>query len=351
MVPCRPSGPDRGPPPAPGAPPAPGLDPAAPVASPFDDRILGSWPVGPLPPGAQPPLGDREGFRAQAELLALRALQRALYRTPRPLAELAIGGLARLARLLDRRHLHAARAFVETALPGVSPAERDRLVLAAWRHLLRLVRESEGFEDHLLGRPFGEHFELEACDEALAVARSGTGCFLVTPHVGMWEVLGLAMGALGFHPIYLVGKPPKNAPLSRHFQRVRERQGGRSLHRDGAMTSIPQVLRAGGSVVLLLDQRARANTVSAPFFGRPARCHRSTGVLLRRQRVPMVFFACYATERPYRYRLVLPEVLRPEDVAGLSPADIAARVNAALEPLILACPEQYFWLHDRYRGA
>ena len=320
------------------------------MGSPFDDRILGAHPVGERPPGAVPPIGDREGLWPELEALLVRGLQRAFYRTPRPLAGLGIAALARAAYALDGRRRRAAREFLQAALPDLTPEERDRLVVAAWRHLLWNAREAEGVEEHLLGRRFGDHFELEACDEALELARSGKGCFLVTPHVGMWEALGVGVAALGFHPLFLVGKPPRNAPLSRHFQRVRERQGGHSLHRDNALRSLPPILREGGSVIMLLDQRARANTVLAPFFGRPARCHRSTGVLLRRTRAPMVFFACYGTGTPYRYRLVFREVLQPDDIAGLSPEAIAARVNAALEPLILACPEQYFWLHDRYKG-
>ncbi|MFM7280995.1 MAG: hypothetical protein ACKO32_04355, partial [Planctomycetia bacterium] len=41
----------------------------------------------------------------------------------------------------------------------------------------------------------------------------------------------------------------------------------------------------------------------------------------------------------------------PEELTGASPEAVAARINAELERLILACPDQYFWLHDRYRGA
>jgi lauroyl/myristoyl acyltransferase len=48
---------------------------------------------------------------------------------------------------------------------------------------------------------------------------------------------------------------------------------------------------------------------------------------------------------------VLVDVLQPRDFAGASPEEIATRINASLERLILARPEQYFWLHDRYRGA
>jgi KDO2-lipid IV(A) lauroyltransferase len=89
----------------------------------------------------------------------------------------------------------------------------------------------------------------------------------------------------------------------------------------------------------------------APFFGRPAHCERAVAVFARRLGVPVVFGACYRTERRWHYRMVFTEVLRPEDLAGLSPEAVTTRINAELERMIRACPEQYFWLHDRYRGA
>ncbi len=116
------------------------------------------------------------------------------------------------------------------------------------------------------------------------------------------------------------------------------------------MKDAPAVVRAGGTLGLILDQRARTRPILAPFFGRPARCDRSAAVLLKRLRAPIVFAACYKTGVPWRWRLVAPEVLWPEDLAGKSVEEITGAVNRGLEKLILAAPEQYFWLHDRYRG-
>jgi KDO2-lipid IV(A) lauroyltransferase len=167
----------------------------------------------------------------------------------------------------------------------------------------------------------------------------------------MWEALPAIAAALGFLPAYVVARPPRNRPLSRFVQRTREARGFRVLHRHGAIESVTKVVQAGGYVGLLLDQRARGKTVLAPFFGRSAHCERSIAVLVRRLRKPVIMGACYRADRPFHYRVVLPRVIWPEDFSDPSPETVATEINRELESLILAAPEQYFWLHDRYRQA
>jgi KDO2-lipid IV(A) lauroyltransferase len=92
--------------------------------------------------------------------------------------------------------------------------------------------------------------------------------------------------------------------------------------------------------------------VLAPFFGRTARCDRSAGVLIRRVARPLLFGACYRLPGPsLRFRLELGPVLEPGALRDLSAEALAARINAEFERMIAAQPEQYFWLHDRYRDA
>ena len=112
-----------------------------------------------------------------------------------------------------------------------------------------------------------------------------------------------------------------------------------------------RILSVGGSVTMLLDQRAQVKPVLAPFFGRIACCDRSVGVLVRRTKAPILLTACYMTDEPLRYRIEVFGVIRPEEVAGAGPDEIAARINQGLERMILARPEQYFWLHDRFRDS
>ena len=93
-----------------------------------------------------------------------------------------------------------------------------------------------------------------------------------------------------------------------------------------------------------------------PFFGRPAGCDRSAGVLIRRVGAPLVFYGCYGIPgvdplKSWRFELRFTRVIFPEDLAGLGPVEIATRVNQELERLLLHRPQQVFWLHDRFKGA
>lgn len=319
-------------------------------AGPYDDFVLAPPPdlVFPVP-------GDefrhgRRGVGAWAEYLGLRAAQLVAVRLPEALLRPLVGSIARVAAAADRRHTRAARRFVEAALPDRDPAERERLVLGAWRHLVHLAVENERIA-RLAGRRLGDCFDVVACEGFEELRRSGQGCLFVTAHVGVWEAIGLPLIGMGFSPVYAIGKPPRNDPLARYIQRRREATGGRVIARRGAMRSVPAVVRAGGSVVMLLDQRARKKPVFAPLFGRPAACDRSAGVLVRRVGAPIVFAACYNTAERGRYRVVFSRIVRPEELSGMSPEAVMTLVNRESERLILAEPDQYFWLHDRYKGA
>ena len=73
-------------------------------------------------------------------------------------------------------------------------------------------------------------------------------------------------------------------------------------------------------------------------------------MLARRVPKPILVYACLGTEDPERFRFVAPRVLDPAEFADLQPEECAARVNQHIESLIRMAPDQYFWLHDRFRG-
>lgn len=294
--------------------------------------------------------GKRDGFVARVECALVLGAMGTLSRLPGGARELAVRALARVARRIQSQRSEHARIFLRQALGEMEPRELERRVLEAWRHLLRITLDSHVFPRRVPQATLLSHFDLEVSDDVKRVLAERRGAIVVTPHVGDWEAGSATLAWLGFDPAYVISRPPKNRPLSVHFQQVREARGLRTLPRRGAMQYVPAVVRAGGTVAMLLDQRARQNPVFAPFFGRRARCDRSAGVLLKRLSAPVVFAACYRTGVPFRWKLVMRSVLWPEEGKRLSVEELVVRVNQELERLILAAPEQYFWLHDRYRG-
>jgi KDO2-lipid IV(A) lauroyltransferase len=296
-------------------------------------------------------LGRRKGLAAWLEYVLTRALVRLAAALPKGLREGLIRALAWLMHALDRRHSRAAAEYLAQALGPMSPEESRRRVRRAWQHLLRLTIAAERFARDVPPELFPQRTQLEMCPAAAAIARAGRPCVIIGAHVGDWENGVALLPHLGFSPLYAISKPPSNHYLARHAQALRRSRGIRLLPRRGAMEFVPAVIRGGGSVAMLLDQRARVKPVLAPLFGRMATADRSAGVLLRRLKAPLVIVAVYADERPGHYRVVFPAVIEPEELTGASPEAIAERINAELERLIRACPDQYFWLHDRYRGA
>lgn len=296
--------------------------------------------------------GKRDGFVPRLEALLVRGLLAGASRLPRPVQDIFIGALARVARRADRVHSDAARTFLRQALgASLGAREVEERVLQAWKHLFRVTLDSEAFDRKVPLASIRDHYAIELSDDVQRVAEGKRGCIIVTGHIGDWEAGSAILPWIGFDPCYVISKPPRNRPLSIHFQRVREKRGIRFLPRRGAMKDAPAVIKAGGSVVMMLDQRARVKPVIVPFFGRPARCDRSAGVLLKRLGAPIVFGACYGTARPFRYHFSMRTVLWPEEFARETPEAIARLVNAELERMILEHPDQFFWLHDRYRGA
>jgi KDO2-lipid IV(A) lauroyltransferase len=305
------------------------------------------WPV-----PWEPVEGNRGGFLAECEALLVRGALSAVAALPWSLQRSSARLLSRLGPILDPRHARDARSFIEAAYGPDLPADRrEQLVACGFEHLLWLILEGLSFDRAVPPHKRIEHFQVALTPDMERLRAAGTGALMLTAHQGAWEYLPIVLNELGFRPFYAVSRPPSNLPLSRFVQRLREARGYRLLHRHGAASSIPKVIAAGGYVGLLVDQRARRKTIVAPFFGRPAHCERTVSVFARRLGVPVVFAVCYRTAQRWRYQVEFPRVLWPHELAHSSPEEITARINAELERMILAHPEQYLWLHDRYRDA
>lgn len=301
--------------------------------------------------GASDVLGTRAGPLAWVEYGAARSLFGLLARLPHGAQERLFAALAHVARALDRRRSDAARVFLRQAL-GCARTEHDleRRVLAAWRHFFRVTLDTHAFGASVSPERILEHFEIEECAGLREALESGRGGLIACPHLGNWEAGSALLPALGFRPLWVVARPPNNRPLSAHLNRARLARGIGVLPRRGGLAEAARRIKEGAWVALLPDQRPRKRWVIAPFFGRPARCERGVTALARRLDVPLVVAACTYADSPLRFRARFARVIQPNELTGLSPEESTALLNRELERLILAAPEQYFWLHERYRG-
>jgi KDO2-lipid IV(A) lauroyltransferase len=143
-------------------------------------------------------------------------------------------------------------------------------------------------------------------------------------------------------------RPSRNPLVDELFKRVRKRSAPILIPKD-ALRRVVRTLRRGMPVWYAPDQsHRRAQSALIPFFGEPAMT--STGLSELARLGNAVVVPLFPTRLPdgRGYRLdILPAL---EDFPGASPEDDARRVNAILEAHIRKVPEQYYWLHRRFKG-
>jgi len=179
-----------------------------------------------------------------------------------------------------------------------------------------------------------------------AAAAHGRGILLLTAHYGNWELLA-ASHALTPFALSVVMRPLDHPLLDRVVARFRERSGVELITKRRGLRDVLEALRRGRMVGILLDQNAsRGQGVFAPFFGVPASTSKSLAVISLRTGAPVI--PVFIRRQPDgRHRVEIePAVPPPPDGDVVA---YTASFNRAIEAAIRQAPEQWFWLHRRWK--
>lgn len=248
------------------------------------------------------------------------------------------------------------RENLRRAFPDRTPAEVERILRGVWDNLGRYVAEYPHLRkiwDHDPDHPeIVKRIEVVGRDRFLAL-RDGVGsrpAVFFTGHLGNWELLPVAAAALGL-TVTVMFRPPNNPHAAALLHAVRSEAMG-PLASTGVWGGIAaaHAIMQGSHVGMLIDQHF-GRGVTVPFFGRPVKAPTALAKLARR-------FDCdiHAVRverlRGARFRLTMsPALAAPR--TGDAEADIAATMamaTAMLEGWVRERPEQWLWLHRRWRS-
>lgn len=259
--------------------------------------------------------------------------------------------LGELGWRLDRRHRRVALDNLAAALPEIAPAERRRVARACFHHFGSALTDTLSATRfdlvEMCRRTTIEGWENVQAAQAAAAPR---GFFVATAHLGLWEMAAHVLGVYA-GPAAVVGRPLDNPWLDRELARVRARFGNRLLSKRGAVRGMLRAIESGEAVALLIDQRVQPREgIEVPFFGLPAW---TTPVLARlslRLQVPVMPGFGFP-EPGGRYRVVARPPIFPPAVPDTDEAvaELTARYTAAMEAEIRRLPEQWLWLHRRWK--
>ena len=256
--------------------------------------------------------------------------------------------LARLAYRADRRHRLVAADNLRHAFPDLDPAGIDRLVRGCYRHFLTLVVEIARLPRGLRVYNWRRRAALVNGRAMLGGLLSDRPALVVTAHFGNWELAGYVLGAVGFRT-FAIARVLDNPHLHRFLNDFRQGTGQTVIAKKDDFSRLNAALKAGGKVATLADQDAGPRGVFVDFFGRPASAHKA--VALMALEFDAVLLVVGVPRTAAGYRVVCEEVIDPRELAGRPDAvrAITQRYHAALERVIRRHPEQYFWLHRRWK--
>ncbi len=279
---------------------------------------------------------------AQAVALATRATVRV------PLAGRLLYSLVPLRRDIVLANLR--RVYGAT----VPDAEIVALAQAHYAHLWRLAGEFLRFR-WLSAAQKKALVRVENIEAFIAAQRQGKGVLVLTGHFGNWEVATIAGIASypevrgRFHFVRRAIKPGwLDALVTRRFHRA----GFGVIGKRGSLDRILELLAAGDVIVFPFDQHAGPpDGIEIEFFGHPAWTFRSLAIIALATGAPVLPAASWR-EDDGRHVLRFGEPMAPIEVEDTSEAirRNTRAYNAALERYILARPEQWYWVHRRWKA-
>ena len=258
------------------------------------------------------------------------------------LGGLAFRGLGRLRRV--------GLQNLELAFPEKTEAEREGILRSEYRNLGYLLAEFCQMPKYT-SEGASRFIRYEGLDNYLRARDRGKGVLVLTGHLGAWELSSFYHSLMGM-PMGMVIRRLDNALVDRFVNRVRCMHGNRVIHKDDFARGLLASMRAGETVGILMDTNMTPpQGVFVPFFGVPA-CSASgmARIALKTGAAVVPGFLLWE-ESEKKYVLRFGEELEVVDT-GDPEADAVtntARFTAVIEEYIRRYPDQWLWMHRRWK--
>ena len=236
---------------------------------------------------------------------------------------------------------------------ALSEPEIRRLAQAYYGHLALSLVE-------LLPRPFmsaekrKKRVKVENIESPIRAHSQGKGILLLTGHFGNWEVA--TVEGIGQYPKYrdllhFVRRPIKPQWLNDFVTQRSRRSGFGTLNKRGSLDSILTLLSGGAIIVYVFDQHAGPRDgIPVEFLGHPASTFKSVAILALNTGAPVIPASCWREPdgaHVLRFEDPLP-LIECEDTTEAIRLNTRS-YNAALERMLLRHPEQWIWMHRRWK--
>jgi Kdo2-lipid IVA lauroyltransferase/acyltransferase len=261
--------------------------------------------------------------------------------------------LAQFVASIDRRHRTIAEENLRHAFgDALTEKQRARMTRKVYEHFCRVVIEILHLPRRFRTSTMKRMIEFSNMKEGLrAGLRGDRPTIIVGGHLGNWEVSGVMLAAADLRS-FAVARTLDNPFLHRFVLDFRQYTGQTILSKNEDYTKICEALASNEIVVMLADQSAGPRGYFVDFFGRPASTQRGIALLAFEYDARVIVSFSHRVGDGFHYKVGVVDCFDPRDYQD--DANGAQRFTAdyteALERAIRRAPEQYFWLHNRWKN-
>jgi KDO2-lipid IV(A) lauroyltransferase len=234
--------------------------------------------------------------------------------------------------------------------PQWSHEESFAIQRRMWHHLLLMACEIAHAPRKIHRENWYEHFRIPDRATILRVVLDPRPKQLLSGHFGNFELAGFLTGLFGVSTT-TIARPLDNGFIHEFVNRFRSLGGQHLLPKTGSARQIEELLQSGGALALLGDQYGGGKGCWVEFLGHPASCHKAVALFTLSSGAVMMVCSNTRRSAPLSFELRVLGVADPSksDCPTTVP-ELTRWYNACLEDAIREHPEQYWWVHRRWRG-
>ena len=238
---------------------------------------------------------------------------------------------------------------LQIAFPDLSGEKRRQLIRGMIRQVGWMAAEFSQFPKYT-SENIARVVIVDGFENFDAARRRGKGVLFLTGHMSAWELAPFAQALYGY-PLHFLVRPIANERVDALINGYRCRSGNQPIEKNRSARSILKVLGQGGTVGILSDHNTSVESVFVPFFGVLAATASGLARIALRTDAAVVpgFLLWDHGSRKYRLRFhpVVPLARTGDEEADI--VENTARFNRVIEDYIRAHPEQWFWVHKRWK--
>lgn len=247
-----------------------------------------------------------------------------------------------------RHHRRDAFDALRRAYPEKQERELRLIVNRMYRNLgmnlAEILRLSGGSLEE-----FSKRITIRNAEIGEQVFQRGNGAFILTAHLGNWDLLGMFTVKLGYK-LTIISKDLKNKTVNAMWMQLREKFGVGIIPSHNAARPALKALKRNELLGFILDQnRPRDQGIFVDFFGRPACTSPGLAILAAQARAPVVPVFIHRTPDGNHVVQVLPLLEPPPDREPETIRKATQEYTKIIEDQIRQYPDQWIWLHRRWK--